>query len=248
MARYIIGITEAGDAGLDLSWEPKLDRVDGAVLVTKQITPSFHDAALRDKDKVILHATMTGFGGTLIEPNVPELQNEFQALLDLVHDGFPKDHVVIRIDPIIPTEYGLNQARRVFDLATGAGFERFRVSVVDMYPHARKRFQAAGIAVPYGLNGFSPSPAQLQAVDRLLQEILSAYPRVRIEACAEPGLKVPIHCGCISSYDLELLGLDTQDADSAGPQRKNCMCYSGKRELLSSKTQCGHGCLYCYWK
>ena len=89
MASYTIGITEAGDAGLDLSWEPKMDRVDGAILVTKQITPSFRDAALRNKGKVIIHATMTGLGGTAIEPNVPELKDEFRALLGLVHDGFP---------------------------------------------------------------------------------------------------------------------------------------------------------------
>lgn len=248
MASYKIGITEAGDAGLDLSWEPKMDRVDGAILVTKQITPSFHDAALRNKGKVIIHATMTGLGGTSIEPNVPELKDEFRALMDLVHDGFPDEHVVIRIDPIIPTEYGINQARKVFDLATGAGFERFRVSVVDMYPHARKRFQKAGLAVPYGLNGFSPSPAQLQAVDGLLQEVLNAHPGVRIEACAEPGLKVPVRCGCVSSFDIGLLGLGFPEVDELGPQRKNCICYSGKQELLANKTQCGHGCLYCYWK
>ena len=31
MARYKIGITEAGDAGLDLSWADKLDTVDGVI-------------------------------------------------------------------------------------------------------------------------------------------------------------------------------------------------------------------------
>lgn len=248
MAKYIIGITEAGDAGLDLSWEPKLGQVDGAVLVTKQITPSFHDAALRNMDKVILHATMTGLGGTAIEPNVPELKVEFAALLALVHDGFPEERIVIRIDPIIPTEYGINQARKVFDMTAGAGFGRFRVSVVDMYPHARKRFQGAGLAVPYGLNGFSPSPAQLAAVDKLLREIQEEYPWARIEACAEPGLKASIHCGCISAFDLGLLGLELLDMDELGPQRKNCMCYSGKKEMLAHKSRCGHGCLYCYWR
>lgn len=247
MAKYKIGITEAGDAGLNLTWEPKLDLVDGVVLVTKQITLSFHDAALRSKDKAILHATMTGYGSTPVEPNVPDLAFEFGSLVSLVKDGFPKERVVIRIDPIIPTAEGLGRAKQVFNLATDGGFARFRVSVVDMYPHARKRFQAAGLELPYGPN-FSPSPAQLRAVDGLLQEVLDSHPGVRIEACAEPGLKVPIHCGCISAYDLELLGLDPQDVDSAGPQRRNCMCYSGKQELLTNKTQCGHGCLYCYWR
>ena len=67
MAKYKIGITEAGDAGLDLSWEPYVDNLDGVVLVTKNITPSFHDAALRNKEKAILHATITGYGNTQME-------------------------------------------------------------------------------------------------------------------------------------------------------------------------------------
>ena len=46
MAKYKIGITEAGDAGLDLSWEPYVDNLDGVVLVTKNITPSFHELAI----------------------------------------------------------------------------------------------------------------------------------------------------------------------------------------------------------
>lgn len=46
MARYKIGITEAGDAGLDLSWANKLDTVDGAIIITKCISPEFYDAVL----------------------------------------------------------------------------------------------------------------------------------------------------------------------------------------------------------
>lgn len=72
---------------------------------------------------------------------------------------------------------------------------------------------------------------------------------LRIESCAEPGLTEPIACGCISDYDLNLLGF-SEDAESngAGYQRKGCMCYAGKTELLKHKTRCPHGCLYCYWK
>ena len=30
-------------------------------------------------------------------------------------------------------------------------------------------------------------------------------------------------------------------------QRKGCLCPQNKCELLSHKSQCQHGCLYCYW-
>ena len=60
MALYKIGITEAGDAGVDLSWVEKLDRVDAAVLITKCVSPDFFDATLEHKDRLIVHATITG--------------------------------------------------------------------------------------------------------------------------------------------------------------------------------------------
>lgn len=41
MSQYKIGITEAGDAGANLSWAHHLDEVDGAILVTKRISPDF---------------------------------------------------------------------------------------------------------------------------------------------------------------------------------------------------------------
>ena len=103
MSKYKIGITEAGDAGIDLSWTDKLDSVDGAILITKHITPDFEKEVIKHKDKIILHATITGFGGTVIEPNVPAPRPEFLALMNLIENGFPIEKVVVRVDPIIPT-------------------------------------------------------------------------------------------------------------------------------------------------
>ena len=43
-----IGITERGDAGLDFTWynAVKTNKVDGAVLITKNITSEFTDKVL----------------------------------------------------------------------------------------------------------------------------------------------------------------------------------------------------------
>lgn len=255
MALYKIGVTEAGDAGVDLSWEEKLDNVDAAVLITKCVSPDFFDAALEHKDRLIVHATITGYGHSALEPNVPTPHEEFAAIMELAKAGFPMEKIVIRIDPIIPTEKGLSVAYRTMISFMEMGFQRYRVSVIDMYPHARNRFKKAGLPLPYGDNGFAPSQAQLSKVDDMLRQAkqflegLDNGKVLRIESCAEPGLTEPIACGCISDYDLNLLGF-SEDAESngAGYQRKGCMCYAGKTELLKHKTRCPHGCLYCYWK
>ena len=171
MAKYKIGITEAGDAGLDLSWSSKLDSVDGAVVITKSITPAFQEAALAHKDKIIIHATITGFGGTGVEPNVPAVGASFDALNVLIQRGFPRSKVVIRIDPIIPTPKGIHTAANVFRRAIDGGFSRFRISIIDMYPYVRERFKAVGLPRPYGDTRFSPSPEQVKAVDNMLMSV-----------------------------------------------------------------------------
>lgn len=253
MARYKIGTTEYGDAGLDLSWADRLGRVDGAIVITKRVSPGFHDAVLSNKDKLIVHATITGYGGTALEPNVPSINDEYHAVMALVQAGFPKEKVVIRVDPIIPTKKGIRTAAVVIKMFMDAGFARFRVSIIDMYPHVRERFKQSGFPLPYGEFGFSPNKEQIRAVDEMLGAASKYWQHsdaLRIEGCAEPGLTNVIHCGCVSEYDLNLLGLQEDDAvDSAGYQRQHCMCYSGKIELLKGKGgRCAHKCLYCFWK
>lgn len=255
MAKYKIGITERGDAGLDLSWVTKLDSVDGAIVITKCLSPACYDALLANKEKLILHATLTGYGRSVLEPAVPPPYEEVDALMTLVGAGFPKEKVVIRVDPIIPTEKGLKTADGVIWECMKRGFSRYRVSLIDMYTHARARFSERGLPCPYGSNDKNPSDEQIAAANKMLRDVKLYWTGefgyspadLRIESCAEPGLIAATPCGCISPYDLALLGLEDKDATELGPQRKDCLCYPGKTELLTNRRQCEHGCLYCYW-
>lgn len=247
MPKYKIGITEAGDAGIDLSWEYKLGTVDGAILITKDVNKDFIEAVMRNRDKVIVHATCTGYGGTIIEPNVPNFENNFSNIRELISYGFPKDRIVIRVDPIIPTEKGIYRAKTIIGIAIrDLDIFRFRVSIIDLYNHVKKRFKSNGIPLPFDKY---PSPKQISDVNSMISDIYDKYSYLplRIESCAEPKLTHCIKCGCISDYDLKLLGLSDENGTYSGFQRKNCMCYDGKIELLSHKNQCKHGCLYCYW-
>lgn len=203
MSKYKIGVTEAGDAGLDLSWVNKLGTIDGAVVITKRVSSEFREAVLANKDKLIVHATTTGFGGSIIEPNVPTVAYQFKSVLKLVEDGFPKDKVVIRVDPLIPTARGLETALNVIKKFMDAGFSRYRISVIDMYPHARKRFTEAGLPLPYG-DGFKSRKRQFKLVDNMLIAAKEYWCKsnnseeLRIEACAEPELNEPIQCGWLN--------------------------------------------------
>ena len=79
MAKYRIGVTEAGDAGIDLELGPKRwTQLDGAVVITKQITHGFLDAVLEHQRKLIVHTTLTGYGGSVLEPCVPTPDEQFE--------------------------------------------------------------------------------------------------------------------------------------------------------------------------
>lgn len=254
---YKIGITEAGDAGLDLSWADQMDKVSGAILITKNVNPTFSDLVLQHQQRVIVHATCTGYGGTVLEPNVPKPRTQLQQVLELVRRGFPQNQVVIRVDPILPTEKGLERALRVMKSFMSYGFARYRVSLINMYRHVQARFQTMNLNNPYGDRRFSPRRKDFERTDAMLKEACAIWgdlgnpgDTLRIESCAEPGLWEPIPCGCISSNDMALMGLDISkltDYRTKG-QRKECLCYEGKTELLKGRHPCKHGCLYCYWK
>ncbi len=67
-----IGITERGDASIDYNWVNKLNTVDGAIIITKNLTDKFIDTIL-------------------------EQLNQLKKLVDL---GFNPNHIVLRVDPI----------------------------------------------------------------------------------------------------------------------------------------------------
>lgn len=167
MSSYKIGVTEAGDAGVDLSWIERLDSVDAAVLITKRVSQDFLDAALEYKDRLIIHTTITGYGHSVLEPNVPTPYEEFAAIMELVKVGFPMEKIVVRVDPIIPTAKGLSVAYRTMVPFMEMGFPRYRVSVIDMYPHVRNRFKEAGLPLPFSYD----SEGKPCGIDFLSKEI-----------------------------------------------------------------------------
>lgn len=257
MGKYKIGITERGDAGLDFSWENKLQDMDGAILITKNLNDEFIKHLMKqDTGKIILHISCTGYGGSILEPKVPAPCVQLAQAVRLIEAGFPISHTVVRVDPIIPTAKGVRKAQNVIQNFMNQGFFRFRLSVLDMYKHVKKRFADANVASPYG-DAFSASVEQFASVDDMVDGIQKDWftfmaglddSKLRIESCAEPKLKSPIPCGCISAYDFKLMSLDPKAADNDGHQREECLCCSGKTELLQNKKRCPHQCLYCYWQ
>lgn len=231
------GITERGDAGIDFSWVDKL--LDANIIISKYLNDGLINELVLNKDKIIFHMTCTGFGESVIEPNVHNFWWTHQQALKLIDCGFPVEHIVLRLDPIIPTEKGISTADGVLDCFLDAGIRRVRYSFLDMYPHVKERFAQARLPLPY-----STFCAPKAMIDNAMKMLDCYEDKYELEACAE---NTKHQLGCISQKDFDILGI-TEQAEPAGFQRKGCMCIAGKTELLSSKVQCPNKCLYCYWK
>jgi len=228
-----IGITERGDAGLDFSWINKSKKYDGVILITKCLSHKFIKEA--KKVNCIVHATITGFGNTPFEPNVPSI-TESSAYFHHLVDTLGKDRVVLRIDPIFPYENGELIAHEVYKVLHTKSKDktRVRVSFLDNYPHVKARFIDAGIK-PLSYN-FHTSLSERK-------RILKMFPDA--EVCGEPGLKC---VGCISEKDLEILNIKKPKITPIEFQRPECKYLGIKHEMLIRRKQCPNKCLYCYWK
>lgn len=246
-----IGITERGDAGINLSWINKVNQVDGMILITKNLNGTFVKSVLdlyNKGYKIIVHCTCTGYGGTELEPNVPDYKNQLDSLKTLIDIGFPAQNCVLRIDPIFPSEKGLNHVKEVMQyfMSLNTGVTRIRVSIVDEYRHVKERYRERGWNPLYGDN-FGPSASQVHAVACILQN----YPYT-FETCAEKGLTdysdKCIVQGCISNKDLEIMGIPVVEMPVNPQKRNGCMCLSCKTELFEKRQPCPHGCVYCFWK
>jgi len=235
-----IGITERGDAGLNFEWVEKL--CDANVIITKHLTTNntrLIDSLINNKDKIILHVTCTGYGGTKVEPRVPTPNAVYDGVQELIRHGFPAKQIVLRTDPIFPTQVGIATVKAVWEKFSDTGISRCRYSVVDMYPHAKKRLLEAFDRLP-----FETFKAPKEMMEAVKAAVLTSNMPYEFESCAED---LPVQTGCISKKDLDILGIVTE-TEEGGFQRKGCMCLKGKTELLTEKRICPSGCLYCYWK
>lgn len=239
----MVGITEASEVSFNLD---VFDRLYNAnIIITKRLTNALIDKLVQNKDKIILHLTVTGWGGSELEPFVPSAETTRKKFGQLLEKGFPIEQCVLRIDPCIPTKIGLEKMCGVVRLFSDADIKRVRFSVLDMYDHVKKRFKEKNIELPF--ETFHAPIEQRKHMYDVLVNLGKKY-GFEVEACAEPDIE---SVSCLSQKDIDILGLtDKIKLIGNKGQRSNCGCPSNKKELIKEgfKKKCGNGCKYCYIK
>lgn len=238
-----IGITERGDAVVDLSWRQHLINGGYAILITKNAKKLFKIIYNDIRNKlyspkhIIVHATVTSYAKTDLEPNVPKYDwfviNNFKYLLGIAD-------FVLRVDPIIPNKIGTEIALNVIKKFTNnIDNHRIRISFIDNYKHIQER----GINLDW--NTFHASlELRKNSYDKIKK--LTDSMRYQLEVCGEPDFQCH---GCISIDDLKAFGIDYKNIEfPKNQQRFSCACLGIKKELLNNRHPCKHNCKYCYWK
>lgn len=243
------GTTEISDPSYHLEIFDNL--YEGNLIITKRLTPKFIEKLIEHNDKIILHCTITGFGGSKIEPFVPTKEVMHKHVLELIEKGFPAKQIVLRVDPIVPTEKGIKTAIDVIDLFKDSGIKRVRISFLDMYNHVKERFKENNIPLPY--ETFHANENVRKNALSTVWEFCDCY-GLELEMCGEMPIMFDTcefkTTPCLSQKDIDILGL-TDKIVLVGNKdvRKNCCCPENKTELIKDKPKrCNNGCLYCYLK
>lgn len=199
------------------------------------------------KIPVCLQVTVTGLGGTLVEPGIETTQEAFDGLRLLFQNGLMlPEHTCLRIDPIqawqTPLGSVTNLSRMETLVETGSllGIRRVRVSLIAFQRYRRKIVPRA-LRRNVGIKPVDPTEA-----GKILRRTIQSGMDVR--TCATDLSQEGIPRG--SCFDFPwITGLPLQDPLRPVAPRQGCHCFVPEDVRLwkiPRRSACSGRCLACY--
>ncbi|MBD3234326.1 MAG: DUF1848 family protein [candidate division Zixibacteria bacterium] len=198
-------------------------------------------------DNIYLLLTLTGLGGSILEPNVPNLDDMFKMLPALVERLKTAEHIAIRYDPLIhiinpEKTYEVSNitektAIEILENMRSNRISRFITSIAQDYKKAELRLKKHGLRF---------HDHYKQEAEEFIRDGLSKMTwerNILLSCCVSPNLT---NRGCIDSqilksiHPLQLPASRSKDRS----QREYCNCI--KSYDIGQWYSCPHGCLYCY--
>lgn len=224
------GSTENGDPVFDNSCWSNLQDIN--LIITKALNSNIIDRLIQNKDRCVLHLTVTGLGGSFIEPCVPKADLNAYQMKRLLEYGFPVEQAVLRIDPMLSVDIGKN----VLDVFADTGVKRCRFSFLDMTNYTDNRKSEDDI---------KRMRADAEALINYSKEKNYNY---TFESCAGAFLKGIQNLklnGCMSAKEAEKV-LGYRIEFKAGKRNRDfCLAPADRVELLKG-VPCKHNCRYCF--
>jgi len=223
--------------------------VHSFVLLSKDYGPLLANAdgvreLLAAYEQLFFHLTITGLGGSALEPGVPPWQEVAAQLPALVAWAGDPRRVTVRFDPVVHWREGgriasnLPWAEAVLDAAAQAGVPAVRISIASLYPKMHRR----------GFDWYDPGPEERAATAGRLAALAAAR-GLELYACADPSLVAAgiRPSACIDGRllaELHPRRLPAPTQKDPG-QRPACGC-TPSIDIGSYRMRCPHGCRYCY--
>jgi DNA repair photolyase len=200
-------------------------------------------------DQLYLHFTVTGLGGTAVEPGVPAYRDALAQLGGLAEVAGDPRRVSVRFDPVLFWEEegrvrsNIDLFSEVADAAAARGIKDIRMSFAQWYGKAVRRAARRRFAFQ--------APSEEDERSRAGEMAAAAAARgLVLHACTQPLLdSVPglRPSACIDGTLLESLHPRREPASRRKDrgQRPACLCTESK-DIGSYAQACPHGCVYCY--
>lgn len=223
------------------------EKVHTIVFWSKNPRPLLNHDSLRKTlgkyDQIYLHFTISGMGGTYLEPRIPSTESALHILPDLIqYLGDPK-RVRLRFDPIVHLRLpdgklysNLNRFNEVVRAAVRFGIHEVTISWMETYPKVLKRLQKHGIE-PLPV----PKDQWQKEGDFIFDQAMKLG--LKVHGCCVKGLAIS---KCIDGALLTKLHPKRAVAseEKAGGQRPLCGCTESWD--IGWYNSCPGGCLYCY--
>ena len=217
------------------------------VLWTKNPQNILSNKALRNRllqyEQLFLHLSITGLGGTSLEPRVPKPNSVLSLLPSLINFVQGPERISIRFDPIVHFKMpdgsficNLSFFEKLAPTLAQHKLHHVVTSWVQIYGKVSRRLQKLGIR-PVSLTDDKRQKETVWLQNRAREH------GIELRGCCVPGWT---KFRCIDAGRLNQLHPRGRVADSrkAGGQRPLCGC--SKSLDIGWYSLCIHGCIYCY--
>lgn len=193
--------------------------------------------------------TITGLGGTRIEPGVIPLYEALSQIDRLLEISQLPERISIRFDPIIywredgEVKSNLNYFEKIISEVSKFGIKDIRVSFVQYYPKCIKR------AKKLNLDYVDPSEKEKLKDIYEIQSTIHKF-NINLYSCSQPFLeKIPFikKSSCIDGNFLSKIHPEKKQAITKKDpsQREACGC-TVSIDIGSYTQPCPNACIYCY--
>lgn len=219
---------------------PILDKGEPVVIYTKGRVPE----RILGYDNLAISITITGWGGTWLEPGVPVPTEMIRHLNEIIEKFKGTQRLRLRIDPVVPTFEGIARASTVSMYVK----EPINIvtSIIQIYKGQEEVARRLGIKMDlYTVKSGRALFPRKEVAERWLTALYKSNASLigRVQFCGMPyNIPGAIHTGCIDKSLLESIGV--KDFKPAIGNRPSCKCVIKKRQIVQGK--CKHGCTYCY--